>query len=78
MFLLQTWIVFVNSNGKIVVASKTDRHLTMIQSFKSYVGSRGHDSFFSHKSSGAYVFRPKSRALDLSYTGYYKIFKGMK
>ncbi|XP_051165377.1 lysosomal alpha-mannosidase-like [Leptopilina boulardi] len=70
-----TWDIYVNSNGKVVVQSKTNRLLKMLQSFHFYKDKK-QNSMNSQIKSGAYVFRPKTNALNIRYEGYYKIFKG--
>lgn len=51
--------------------------IVLVQSFNYYEAAVGNNKVFENRSSGAYIFRPKtSSTFNLPYTGEYTVIKG--
>ncbi|XP_017796881.1 PREDICTED: lysosomal alpha-mannosidase-like [Habropoda laboriosa] len=69
--------VSINANGNAVVEWKREQNMSLTQSFHYYEGMQGNNREFENRSSGAYIFRPKSPlAKNFIKPGSYKIYKG--
>ncbi|XP_043527609.1 lysosomal alpha-mannosidase isoform X2 [Frieseomelitta varia] len=68
--------VSVNKNGHIVIKWKK-QNIELTQSFHYYEGMEGNNEEFKNRSSGAYIFRPRSSSVkNFMKPGSYKIYKG--
>ncbi|CAD1474134.1 unnamed protein product, partial [Heterotrigona itama] len=68
--------VSVDKNGHIVVKWKK-QNMELTQSFHYYEGMEGNNEEFKNRSSGAYIFRPRSSSVkNFLKPGSYKIFEG--
>lgn len=69
--------VSVNENGQVVVQYNKQKDMNFVQSFHYYEGMEGDNKVFENRSSGAYIFRPKTiAAKNFVITGSYQVFKG--
>ncbi|XP_015589369.1 lysosomal alpha-mannosidase isoform X1 [Cephus cinctus] len=68
--------ITVNGNGNVIVQDK-HQDIEYTQSFHYYEGAEGNNKVFLNRSSGAYIFRPKTSDIkNLTNTGSHKIYKG--
>ncbi|KAK0079162.1 hypothetical protein PV326_008900 [Microctonus aethiopoides] len=72
----KSYNITVNSNGDVVIKSKK-HDVNIVQSFQYYEGTKGNNTGWTNRASGAYIFRPKESIVhNLAFTGNYKIFQG--
>ncbi|XP_076763477.1 lysosomal alpha-mannosidase II isoform X2 [Xylocopa sonorina] len=69
--------VFINEDNHVVVEWKKEKNMTLHQSFHYYEGMEGNNKVFQNRSSGAYIFRPKSISTkNFVEPGSSKVYKG--
>ncbi|XP_053988963.1 lysosomal alpha-mannosidase isoform X2 [Hylaeus volcanicus] len=69
--------VSVNTDSEVTVEWKKLNNMSLVQSFHYYEGMEGNNRVFENRSSGAYIFRPKSvSSKNFPKFGSYKIYKG--
>lgn len=69
--------ISVNQYGHIVVEWKKEKNMRLTQSFHYYEGMEGNNEEFKNRSSGAYIFRPRSMFVKNFITpNTYKVYKG--
>ena len=56
----QFYNVFVDDDGQVVVEWKKQQDMRIAQSFHYYEGMEGNNKVFENRSSGAYIFRPRT------------------
>ncbi|KAK0161282.1 hypothetical protein PV327_009769 [Microctonus hyperodae] len=72
----KSYNITVSSNGDVVIQSKK-HDVNIVQSFQYYEGTKGNNTGWTNRASGAYIFRPKESIVhNLPFTGNYKIFEG--
>ncbi|KAG7212847.1 hypothetical protein KM043_002203 [Ampulex compressa] len=73
----ESFDISVNDAGQVVVHNKKQKDMDFVQSFQYYEAEEGNNRVFKNRSSGAYIFRPKTvTANNFAYTGHYVIHKG--
>lgn len=76
---LQLYNITVNDIGNVEVVWKNRKGLKLEQSFHYYEGAEGNNEVFENRSSGAYIFRPKSPiARDVHHAISKNFYKGIK
>ncbi|XP_076239948.1 lysosomal alpha-mannosidase II [Calliopsis andreniformis] len=68
--------VSINADGQVVVTWRKEKNMNLTQSFHYYEGMEGNNKVFENRSSGAYIFRPRSISKDFANLKQYKIHKG--
>lgn len=69
--------VSINNDGQVVVEWKKQKNMNLTQSFHYYEGMEGNNEVFENRSSGAYIFRPKSISTkDFAVLGSREIYTG--
>ncbi|XP_046834727.1 lysosomal alpha-mannosidase isoform X1 [Vespa crabro] len=71
------YAIKIDESGQIIVENKKDMEVVFVQSFHYYEGAAGNNKVFENRSSGAYIFRPKTAStFNLPYEGKYSVIKG--
>ncbi|XP_043260159.1 lysosomal alpha-mannosidase isoform X2 [Colletes gigas] len=69
--------ISIDNEGQVIVEWKKENNMSLVQSFHYYEGVAGNNKVFKNRSSGAYIFRPKTVSTkDFLASGSYKIYKG--
>lgn len=69
--------MFVDDDGQVVVEWKKQQNMRIAQSFHYYEGMEGNNKIFENRSSGAYIFRPRTASTkDFTEVVSHKIYTG--